>query len=84
MPDRTVDQILEANLDGEPPTHAELRVLCDLAVEGEKHRQELEALRNAVANAGYTIVDFTTEEDDELVFVLDPNPPEDELLTKAP
>lgn len=69
---RTLDEILEDSLDGTPPTHEELSQICDLAVTGHKDSQELEALKLAVAEADYFIVDSTTDDDDDLQLTLHP------------
>lgn len=69
---RTVDEILEDSLDGKPPSHEELRQLCELAVTGHMASERCDALEAATIELGYFIIDMTTDDDDGLNLELHP------------
>lgn len=60
---RTPDEIAE-ELDAEPPSAEEVYALCQDAMAGHEAMDTLEALVFALGDAGYKVVNTTTDDDD--------------------
>lgn len=76
--DRTVEEILDdLHEDGTLPTGPETVALCAAVAGAMEAEVRLAALEHAMARAGWSIVDMTTDDDDGQVLELVPPDPED-------
>jgi len=70
---RTPEEILDAlNEDGEMPTESEVGELCTAAIAGDWALEHLEALQHALEQAGWAVMNLTTDDDDGTVLELVP------------
>ena len=76
--DRTAEEILDDLLElGTLPTGPEVVALCAELAGAMEAEARLAALEHAMTRAGWSIVDMTTDDDDEQVLELVPPDPED-------
>lgn len=63
--DRTADEIqMDLINGGEMPTVQEAMDLCDRALEADQLEAKFDALERALAKAGWTMIDVTTDDSD--------------------
>lgn len=62
--ERTAEEIMEALMEGGPQaTTAEVAALCAAAMAAGQLEAELDGLKRAMQELGYTVIDVTTDDD---------------------
>ena len=70
---RSAEDIAEALMtDGTMPSADEVYALCQDAVAGHQAMDRYEALIGALEDAGYAVIDTTTDEDDQTRLLISP------------
>jgi hypothetical protein len=76
--DRTAEEIWDGYVEtGDMPTPAELEALCHSAMSAETAQLALEALSEALSDAGWTVNDVTTDDTNGPAVMLIPPQPEE-------